>query len=65
MSRKIKISKKECNALAEIRDHINGCIYENGFEDEMKEAGQIEFDDYELSETLNGLIKKWIEVKKS
>ena len=65
MSRKIKINKKELSALNEIIGHIYGGIYENGFQYEMKEEGQIQFDDYELAEILDRIIKKRFKTKKS
>ncbi len=65
MSRKIKISKKEFNALTEIINHIYGSTYENLWQDEMKEEGQIEFNDDELAQILDSIIKKYFKAKKS
>ena len=65
MSRKIKISKKEFNALPEIINHIYGSTYENLWQDEMKEEGQIEFNDDELAQILDSIIKKYFKAKKS
>lgn len=58
-SKIITIDRKEFNAISEIIGHIYGGTYENLFQDEMKEEGHIKFNDDELAETLDGLIKKW------
>jgi len=67
-SKTITIDKKEFNAISQIIGHIYGGTYENLFQDEMKEEGEINFTDDELAETLDGLIKKWFraeELKKN
>lgn len=65
MSKKIKISKKELNALIEIINHIYGSTYENLWQDEMKEEGHIKYSDDELAEILDSIIKKRLKAKKS
>lgn len=59
----IKINKKEFNAISEIIGHIYSGTYENLFHGEMKEEGEINFTDDELAEALDGIIKKWLDIK--